>query len=56
MPRYFDAQGKDITHWVETLLEKEKAVNAYREEVLVLKAEIKRLKTIPVIKKKKEIE
>ena len=54
MPKYFDGLGNDITHWVETLLEKEKAVEGLEQENLKLKGEIRRLKI--EVKKKKETE
>ena len=56
MPKYYDDMGNDVSHKINSLMEQEKIIDAYREEILVLKAEIKRLKTIPAIKKKKEIE
>jgi hypothetical protein len=58
MPKYFDGLGNDVTHWVETLLEKvakaeaeSNALDLVKKEVSKLKAENKRLN-----KKIKEIE
>ena len=51
MPKYYDGQGADVSHWVETLLENSKSSEGMEIEILKLKAEIKRLKT-----KKKVIE
>jgi hypothetical protein len=55
MPKYYDGLGNDVTHYVKTLEEKEELAEAYRKEVLKLKADIKRLNK-ELKKKKKEIE
>ncbi len=46
MPKYYDSQGKEVTHWVETLMEKLKAAESLEIEVLRLKTEVKRLKKL----------
>ena len=52
MPKYYDDMGNDVSNWVKTLKENEKLIEAYKDEILKLKAETKRLKSI----KRKEIE
>ena len=46
MPKYYDGQGADVTHWVETLLENGKSIESMEMEMLRLKAEITRLKKL----------
>lgn len=56
MPKYYDGFGNDVTHYVETLKEKESKLESSDREILKLKAEIKRLNRELMKKPKEEIE